>query len=454
MRILDTIRVFLQADIWNDELLRQSPRFKRMAMIWLRYRILEFKLFFRNRNLKSASSLSFSTIVAIIPLLVVLFMIFKMIDGRHLLEKIKPSLYALLSPGAGDEFTNTLEGMLESATVETLGIFGIVFLLVSVYSLFSSIEEAVNQIWGVDRKRRLLESIKTYGFLVISIPFFLIISYLVSSHVQDVSAEVVGGFSNFIGTVFFPFFIVLVIFFIFIYLIPNCRIFMRKAWTGAITGAALYSITETGFLYYTRMAASKNIIYGSLAVLPFFFLWLYIAWAIVLYAVTLAYVRQNFEFLTGLEQNREICHADEIRLGVMTAIAFTREALTLHKENAGLSPSDIAALTRAPMQDVMEILSRLEKTSLIARIAEKDERYLLRISPTECTLGMVLDAVDRAFLEARRYTGEANFPIYTRLFDKNILRQKRYRGFPMLSVTEMNASLLEGKEPPSDALRS
>jgi len=164
MRILDSIRVFLQVDIWNDELLRQSPRLKRMGMIWLRRRILEFKLFFRNRNLKSASSLSFSTIVAIIPLLVVLFMIFKMIDGRHLLEKIKPSLYALLSPGAGDQFSNALEGMLESATVQTLGIVGFVFLLVSVYSLFSSIEEAVNHIWGVAKKRKLLESIKTYGF--------------------------------------------------------------------------------------------------------------------------------------------------------------------------------------------------------------------------------------------------------------------------------------------------
>jgi len=446
MRILDLIREFTRADIWDDELLQQSLRFKRMGTLWLRRRILEFKIFFNNRGLRTASSLSFSTIVALIPLLVVLLLIFKMIDGRALLEKIKPSLYAFLSPGAGEEFSNTLENILESATVETLGIVGFVFLLVSVYFLFSSIEEAVNHIWRVAKKRRLLESIKTYGFMVISVPFFVMISYLVSSYVQHVGENIIGGFSKFFGTVLFPFFMVLVIFYIFIYLMPNCRVYARKAWTGAIIGAVCYFIMETLFMYYTRLAASKNIIYGTLAVLPFFFLWLYIAWIIVLYAVTHTYVQQNFEFLSGLEQNHELRHSDEIRLGVMIAIAFTQESLTLLHKHPGLSTSDIIATTRAPRQDVMEILSRMEAMSLIARLAEKDERYLLRLSPTECTLGMVLDAVDRVFLKARRYTGEASYPIYSRLFDKNILRLKRYRGLTMLSIAEMNVSLLQQKE--------
>jgi membrane protein len=246
--------------------------------------------------------------------------------------------------------------------------------------------------------------------------------------------------------VLFPFLMVVVIFYIFICLMPNCRVYPRNAWASAISGAVLYSIMEAVFLYYTHLASSRNIIYGTLAALPIFFLWLYIVWIIVVYVVTQAYVRQNFEFLSGLEQNHELRHSDETRLGVMIGIAFTQEALTLLHNHPGLSVSDIIAATRAPRQDVMEILSRMEAMNLIARLAGKDERFLLRLSPTECTLGMVLDAVDRVFLKARRYTGEASYPIYARLFDKNILRLKRYRSLTMLSVAEMNVSLLQQKE--------
>jgi membrane protein len=193
------------------------------------------------------------------------------------------------------------------------------------------------------------------------------------------------------------------------------------------------------------LAVSTNLIYGSLAVLPIFFLWLYIAWMLVLYAVLIVYVRHNIEHLTALERSHDIGRNDEMHLGLMAAIVFTQDSLVLNKEAAGLSATDIAAIIGAPPRDIREILSRLHKMHLIARVAGRDERFMLRVAPSQCTLGMVMNALDRAYLGINTYTGEKQFPIFSRLFAHNAFRLKSYRDISLLTVTEMNADIL-GKE--------
>ena len=442
VRIWDSLLAFLQKGIWDDTLVRGGPRIKRFALMWLRKRILEVKLFFRNHSLQYASALSFSTIVALIPLLAVLFMIFRMVDGHDFVESIKPSLYTFLSPGAGDEFSDTLDTLLQSATVDTLGIVGFVFLLGSVFFLLSSIEETLNRIWGVPQNRRLVDALKAYGLILLLFPIFILVSYVVSSHVSALGEDVVGGFSNFFGTIAFPYLMVVAIFFIFMYVMPNCAILARRACMGAFVGAALFAVSQEIFLYYTKMAVSTNIIYGSLVVLPFFFLWLYITWMIVLYAVHVVYVRHNIEHLIALERSRDLGRVDEIRLGVMIAVVLTRDSLALRKDTAGLSLSEIASGIGAPPRDIRDILKRFEKMHFAVRILDKEERFMLRVSPTQCTLGMVLDALDRVWLGANTYDGEAGFPVFERLFDRNAPRLKSYRGITLLSLAEMNDAIL------------
>jgi membrane protein len=454
MRIWNTLIAFLQRDIWDDTLVRGGSWVKRAALMFLRKRVLEARLFFSNRALQSASALSFSTVVSLIPLLAVLFMIFKMVDGRDFIESIKPSLYTFLSPGAGDQFTDTLDSLLQSATVDTLGIVGFVFLLGSVFSLLSSIEETLNKIWGVPQHRKFMASLKAYGLLLILFPLFIASSFFVSSQVSKLGEDVIGGFSNFFGTIAFPFLMVMFIFFIFMYSMPNCSINVRRAWVGAFVGAALFSLSQEAFLHYTRMAVNANIIYGSLVALPFFFLWLYISWIIVLYAAHVVYVGHNIDHLIALERSRDIGRADEVRLGVMVSIVLTQDTLTLRKDSAGLCPSEIALRIGAPTRDIRDILMRFEKMNFIARIVGKEDRFMLRLSPTQCTLGMVMDALDRAWLVANTYKGETNFPVFERLFVKNTPRLKSYRDITILSMVEMNNAILaqypegaqEGKE--------
>jgi len=90
---------------------------------------------------------------------------------------------------------------------------------------------------------------------------------------------------------------------------------------------------------------------------------------------------------------------------------------------------------------VRMIVERMEQARLLVRVAGKEERFMLRISPERMTMGMLLDAIDRTWLGTNTYHGETGFPVYGMLFKKNRLRRKAYRKMPLVSIIELNESM-------------
>ncbi|HPH03679.1 MAG TPA: YihY/virulence factor BrkB family protein [Spirochaetota bacterium] len=442
MNRLQTISRWVQEDLWNDAILEGRSKAVRFGIIRLRMLVLEWRLFFENRVMQTAGSLSFTTILSLIPLLAVLFMMFKLFDGRNVLQTgVKPHLYTLLAPGAGEELTQAIDRMLQSASVETLGIVGVIFLFGSVYMMFFSVEEAFNKIWNVPKNRRFLDQLRSYGVILMAVPVFTILSFMVTNHVRELGESIVGGFSLFFGETLFPFFMVVLAFYTLLRVMPNCAIRGSRAWHGAVLGAVLYLVSKEVFVYYTSLAVSTNIIYGSLAALPIFFLWLFIVWIIVLYAVIVVFVRHNLEHLTALERSKGINRTDELRIGLMTAMILARDALLPGGGEPGSTVTGMASETGAPARDVRMIVERMEQARLLVRVAGKEERFMLRISPERLTMGMLLDAIDRTWLGTNTYHGETGFPVYGMLFKKNRLRRKAYRKMPLVSIIELNESM-------------
>lgn len=443
MRFFDTIAGWLRHDLWLETAERGKGRLRGFVIRHLRMVLLEWRLFFETRVMQTAGSLSFTTILSLIPLLAVLVMVFKIFDGRNLLQSdIMPYLYTMLAPGAGTELSGAIDRMLQSASVETLGIVGVLFLFGSVYMMFFSIEEAFNKIWNVPQNRSLMDQLRSYGVILVIVPVFSIISFMVTRYVRDLGESLVGGFSLFFGELVFPFLMVVLVFYTLIRIMPNCPISGSKAWYGSIVGAVLYMISKEVFIYYTTLAVSTNVIYGSLAVLPIFFLWLYIIWIIVLYAVIVVYVRHNLEHLTALERSKGIGRTDELRVGLFTAMILARDVLVPTALEPGSTITGIADEIGSPARDVRLIVERMAQARLLARVAGREERFILRVSPERFTLGMLLDAIDRAWLEENHYRGERDYPVFSRLFSKKGIRLKAYRTLPIVSIIKLNDELL------------
>ena len=418
---------FLTADIWHLD----PEGYKKILIKELQILILQMKLFFRNFALTKASSLAFTSLLSLIPVLAVLFMFFKLFGGKGVVEeKIKPYIYEFLTAGSGDKISEYIDSFINSATIETLGTIGIAFLFIAVYSILSSIEANFNDIWDVKRNRSFLDQIKSYTLILIVIPILITLTMAITSKFESIlqseTLNLVEGFS--LVSIFdkiFPFLLVILMFYSIIKIIPNCKVQKKSALTGATVGTILYFISKDLFVYYTKMAVSYNVIYGSIAVLPFFMLWLYFFWIIVLLSVQITFVRQNLHNLKYLEQTFLINRTDKLKIAVLVSFMIVNKFLVkakvgkrsiIKKKKNYLSIDEISTELDIPLKDIRNCLSDFEKSGIVAELANNLECYIPNIPLKDFTLETIIASVDRRFITSNDYDSEKRYEAFKDIF--------------------------------------
>ena len=396
MKRLKKLLRFLTHGIWHINIEERFRGTARFFILQYQMLLLELRLFFRNHSVSWAAGLSFTTLLSLIPMLAVAFMGVKAFGGTSLLnEKLKPVIYRFLNPGAGGRLSDYLDRMLKSASVDTLGIIGFLFLLLSVYLILFSIEEAFNRIWKIRRNRRPVEQIRTYLALVVLVPVAAVLSLSLSSAYLTPN---LGAFLRFVFESTLPVVFIFLLFLVLLKSMPNCPVQTRKAMTGALWGTVLTLVTQKGFFFYTKLAVSTNIIYGSLAVLPFLMLWIFSFWLIVLFSVHVVYVRHNLKSLRALEAQAGTNRFDQTRITIAAALEILRNFLDGKK---GITAVEIQERTASPSPDVRRALYDMEKGGMITRRADGDGLYLPAVPVRDFTLGSVMRCVDRMYLPDR-----------------------------------------------------
>ncbi len=397
---LKKIIIFLSRDIWHLDLENSVSGVKKFFLQELQILILEFKIFYKNRSLASSSSLAFSTLLSLIPVLAVLFLFFKMFGDSLIQEKLKPIIYEFLTTGTGDKLSLYLDSFLESATVDAIGSVGFVFLFFAVYSILSSIEHFFNYIWGVKKDRSPVDKFKTYlSFLFIS-PIMVVLSSWLSSRLElVVNTKIWSGFS----VAFFSIgpFLIMLLFFIFVLkAMPNCKVYTKNAIIGALYATTLYYLLKTGFVYYTKMAVSYNVIYGSIAFLPFFMLWVYSFWIVIIFSVTVSFVRQNLSNLKSLEKGIILNRFDKIRLGLAILCTIVERFI---KESSPISLYQISEELNIPYNILKNLINDFEKSKILVEISEKSETYIPNLPLEQLSLRKIIYALDLMYLDLDYY---------------------------------------------------
>ncbi len=400
------IKKFLTKDIWHIEIDKSVSGIRQLFLRELQMAVLVIKSTHKHFLFGRASALAFTTIISLIPVLAIMFMFFKAFGGELVETQIKPLIYEYLTAGIGDNITEYIDSFLTSATVDTLGTIGVVFLLAAVYSILSSIEISFNAIWQVNKNRTPIEMLKTYLTIVFISPILLVLSIWVASRLEKIMVigdSFFGGFSNFMLVHFAPFVLIIVLFMCLIVIMPNTSVRLKNAFAGAVFGAVAYTLLKEIFLYYTKMAVSYNVIYGSLAILPFFMLWIYFSWVIVLLSVEISYVRQNVHNLKHIEVSSESNRLDKLKIAFMIILSITKNFIS---GNEQLSRLEISEELDIPLKEISETLSDLEKSGIIIEIAKKNEAYTLNIPPEKLTVGKVTDAVDKMYVGNKSFKSE------------------------------------------------
>jgi len=233
---------------------------------------------------REASALSFSTILALVPLLAVvfsalsLFPIFETWSGE-----IQDFVYRNFLPALGEQVRQYLEEF--SANTGQLTLWGLIFLLVTSLTLLATIEDAFNGIWQIKTGRPVGIRILVYWAMLTLGPILIAASLSMSSYLLSASILQEPGIVTSLKTQllsFLPFILELAAFVLFYLSVPNCEVKFKHALIGGLMAALLFELAKYGFAQYLLRVTTYQLIYGALAVLPVFLIWIYLSWLVVL----------------------------------------------------------------------------------------------------------------------------------------------------------------------------
>ena len=355
---------------------------------------LAFKSFLNTDLQSKACAMAFRTMLALVPALALIFAIGRGFGFQNILED---ELFGLFPAqrGAISESLKYVDSYLNTASEGVFVGIGLIFLLYTLISLLSSVEDSFNEIWGIKNNRSFWRQITDYTALLLILPVLMIcasgLTLFMSSTLQSIlhfsfMTPIIGFILKFASWVF------MWLFFTAAYvLIPNTKVKFTNALIAGILAGSAFMILQwifvTGQIYVTRY----NAIYGSFAFVPLLLLWLQLTWIVCLSGALLCFSSQNiFQFSFSSEINSI---SPQYRCKVTIAIA----AIIVQSFTRKLDVPTRQSITKnygIPSRLVGDIIDNLHEAKIINRVVvnakEEIYGYSPAIDPNELTVEYLL----------------------------------------------------------------
>lgn len=321
---------------------------------------------FLDRGLQDKSaSLTFSTLLALVPALALLIAIGR---GFGLQDLLKDQLFTYF-PAQREVIEKSLTFVDSYLAESAQGVFvgvGLIILLWTLISLLSSIEESFNFIWDLKKDRSLYQKITDYIAICLLIPILMIcssgVSLFMSTVIQSrIDIPFLTPLVN-VALELFPLVLVWGAFSLSFWLIPNTKVKFKYAAISGIISAVGFQIIELLFLNGQIYVTKYNAIYGSFAFLPLLLVWMQFSWLILLAGCTLTYCLQNVFAYNYMTDTQYISNSYMRKVTVViSAIVVQRFA----KGETPLSATEISKKYELPVRLVNKITSQMHESRLI-----------------------------------------------------------------------------------------
>lgn len=255
-----------------------------------------------------AGHLTFVSMLALVPLLVVMFSVFSAFPMfEQLKEELEKLLFANLLPTSGEVISEYLDQFVTNVSKMTT--VGVIFVIVVAVNLISTIDSTMNRIWRNHKRRRMVVALAVYWMILTLGPLLMGSGMAVTSYVISLTAvaeEYVSGLRTTLLSIV-PLLTSLVAFMLLYIMMPNRIVRAKHAFWGALLAAILFELSKSGFAAYITAFPSYQAIYGALSVIPILLLWIFVSWNIVLLGAELtASIEEFFDPPeTGEEQIQE-----------------------------------------------------------------------------------------------------------------------------------------------------
>ncbi len=394
---LDKILRFLKVDIWHVKKEDVSP-LAYFAIDVVKKLILAVRFFVNKGVLDTASALTYSTLLAIVPIVAVVFAIARGFGFNKYIEQ-----WFLDTLSSQPQAAEIIVGFVNSYLVHArsgviLGI-GMVFMLWTVLMLIHNIELAFNRIWQVQQQRSLIRTVTDYISFFFLAPIIIVLTSGISIFITTMAKQteeylLLGPVVRFlIGLM--PYVIMSCVFIGLYVLMPNTRVRLKYAIVPGILAGVAMQMLQLFYIKGQILLSSYNAIYGSFAALPLFMLWVQFSWTICLFGAQLCYTNQNLEEFAFLAKTDDISHRYRL---LLSAMLMNRICKRQENDQKPYTAFKLKMETGIPIRITNDLLNDLVDVKLLMRSGandkDKDPVYYPALASEQLTLGTMIDRLE------------------------------------------------------------
>ena len=270
-------------------------------------------LFFLLRRAKTdticrvASSLAYTSLIAIVPLFAIglaIFSAFPVFDAIR--GQMQESLFQNLTPEFGQEVSQYFAGIVKnSGQLTTMGVSGIA---VTAILMLSTIENSFNFIFKVNQPRRIATKVTLYWTVITLGPLLLGTAFSMRGYLYGLQkiVSVNGQTSELFFSFLIPPLITILLLTLVYVLVPNKKIGWLNAAAGAVVAVIMFWFLRQGFALAVLKNATYKTLYGALATIPVFLIWMYLSWAVVIFGAVVTAALEEYQQLDKLEIKKVI----------------------------------------------------------------------------------------------------------------------------------------------------
>jgi membrane protein len=254
--------------------------------------------FFNQDCTEKAAALTYTSLLSLVPLMTVVFAAFSSFSiFNDAFVQSQNFIFSNFIPSSSEVIQNYLEQFTTKASKLTF--VGLVSLFVVALMLMWQIDRALNKIWGIRKGKNFLRTFLTYWATLTLGPLLIGISLIVTSYITSLpllneAAQSIGHKNEILS--FIPSILSLLAFTLIYLIIPNTRVLIHHAIIGGITATFLFELAKRGFALYISQNTTYSNLYGALATLPIFLIWIYISWLVTLLGAMTTRSMSLFDF--------------------------------------------------------------------------------------------------------------------------------------------------------------
>lgn len=393
-----TIR-WMENDLWQFRV-HNLGRWRAFWLHKLRVLVLAIRGFRLDQCPVRASALTYYSMLSLVPMLA---MVFGLARGFGLDTKLQQEVQTMVpqQQEVYEQISVYVQRFLEQSSGGVIAGIGIILLVWAIIRLLTHIEKAFNHIWKVEQGRNIFRKIADFVTIAILGPVLFLVSssitVYVSTKVTDIANTVdqIGLIPDIVSfLVNLSPYVLAWILFAFVYIVmPNRNVPVESNLIAAIVAGTMFQLLQWGYVESQIGVAKYNAVYGSLAALPLFLIWLQLSWMVVLFGAEVAYGIQHVKTFEGIATVKEMspnCY----RLIEVTVLHNVLMAFVDHKPPPGAETvSDDLGLP-TPIAD--QALEKSVRAGLLSRVEIDSDNtgYQPKIPVDKYTLTYVTAKLD------------------------------------------------------------